>query len=107
MQIEFENEEIELLIERGKGKNSLYKKLSKQAIFMRKLDIIMETLSSAKDIKSVFEFSYLHCEYLKHNLLGKFSIRILQGKPYRLIFREHRDKVTIEIIEINEHYGNK
>lgn len=44
MQIEFENEEIELLIERGKGKNSLYKKLSKQAIFMRKLDIIMETL---------------------------------------------------------------
>ena len=74
---------------------------------MSKLDIIMETLSSAKDIKSVFEFSYLHCEYLKHNLSGKLSIRILQGKPYRLIFREHRDKVTIEIIEINEHYGNK
>lgn len=67
----------------------------------------LQTLSSAKDIKSVFEFSYLHCEYLKHNLLGKLSIRILQGKPYRLIFREHRDKVTIEIIEINEHYGNK
>ncbi len=74
---------------------------------MKDLDKVMGILRMAPNAISLSSYRSLHYERLKYNLSGLSSVRIGYKSPYRLIFREHRDKVTIEIIEINEHYGNK
>lgn len=51
-------------------------------------------------------FSFLHYERLRH--VGLSSVRILNGRVERLLFRESAEGVEITLIEINEnHYGDK
>ncbi|MBO5847902.1 MAG: hypothetical protein J6R17_01665 [Bacteroidales bacterium] len=60
----------------------------------------MEHVSKLKD------FSFLHYEQLKHVSLS--SVRIINGRVERLLFKETEDGIQISLIEINEdHYGNK
>lgn len=52
------------------------------------------------------DFSFLHYEQLKHVSLS--SVRIINGRVERLLFKETEDGIQISLIEINEdHYGNK
>jgi hypothetical protein len=52
------------------------------------------------------EYSFLHYEKLKHISLS--SVRIINGRVERLLFKETEDGIQISLIEINEnHYGNK
>ncbi len=54
----------------------------------------------------LMKISYLHYEKLKHKPLS--SVRIMNGRIERLLFRETDEGLNITIIELNnDHYGNK
>ena len=105
--IEYEDEAIELLIKTGKSDNKRYKKLNSNASFKRNLSKVMLLLRSVSNVKDLGRFGQLHYEALKHDLAGKSSVRIGYNSKYRLIFEEFDNGIRINLIEINEHYGDK
>ncbi len=108
LNIECEDIELKDLIERGRcTTNRLYKKLSSNASFKKDL---ANAINKLKLVNAVVELCYiksLNYEPLKGNLQGYSSIRIGFKSKYRLLFTEHDGGITIKLIEINEHYGDK
>lgn len=52
------------------------------------------------------QWSFLHYEKLKNYELS--SIRVMNGRVERILFKETENGIVITIIELNEtHYGNK
>ena len=52
-------------------------------------------------------YSCLHYERLRNNA-ELSSVRVVNGRVERLLFRETEDGIEITIIELNnDHYGNK
>ena len=105
--IEYEDEAIELLIKTGKSDDKRYKKLNSNASFKRNLSKVMLLLRSVSNVKDLGRFGQLHYEALKNDLAGKSSVRIGYNSKYRLIFEEFDNGIRINLIEINEHYGDK
>ena len=102
MVIEFENEEIENL-EKHKytGKN---KKNRSNDKLIRNLDKVIKFLSAAEDIVAVGRITSLHYEPLTG--IPNSSVRVGFDTKYRLIFNEKEDKLTLLLLELNEHYGD-
>ena len=67
---------------------------------------IYNLMRSLEHVSRLKEYSFLHYEQLKHISLS--SVRIINGRVERLLFKEIDDGIKISLIEINEnHYGNK
>nr|WP_308571793.1 hypothetical protein [uncultured Prevotella sp.] len=104
MDIYIEDEDLKELIETGK--NRKYKKFSKDKVFMQKLVMVIQTMRAVSNTRMLGSVSFLHYERLKHS--GRSSIRIMNGRVERLIFRESEDGKEVTIIILDEtHYGNK
>lgn len=107
MVIEYDNEEIKLLIETGKSTDKQYKKLRSNNTFIKDLCKVILQLRSAPNTEFLKKIKSLNYEHLKYNLTGCSSVRIGYNAKYRLIFAELDDGIKIKLIEINEHYGDK
>ena len=105
--ISYNNKELEDLILRGQSTDKLYKKLSKNRRFMFDLNKVMGILHSVSNVSELYDFKSLHYEQLKYDLSGFSSVRIGYTSKYRLLFLEQESGVSIELININEHYGDK
>lgn len=104
MKIDFDDEDLKELIE--KGINNKYKKLSKDKKFMSCLISVYNILCDVDSTNDLKLFSRLHYEKLKH--VAKSSVRIMNGRVERLIFEEYDNGIRIVFVELNEdHYGNK
>lgn len=104
MKIDFDDEDLKELIE--KGTNNKYKKLSKDKKFMCCLISVYNILCDVDSTNDLKLFSRLHYEKLKY--VGKSSVRIMNGRVERLIFEEYDNGIRIVFVELNEdHYGNK
>ena len=89
------------------GKNNKYKKYSKDKKFMEGLARVYNVLTTVADTDGLKPYSFLHYEKLKYydNLS---SVRVVNGRVERLLFKELEDGIEIAIIELNhDHYGNK
>ncbi len=107
LNIEYEDEAIESLIRTGKSDDKRYKKLSSNASFKRDLSKVILILRSVSNAKELRKYGQLHYEPLKYELADKYSVRIGYNSKYRLIFEEFENGIRINLIEINEHYGDK
>lgn len=107
MIIEYEDEELRILITAHNSTDKRYKKLKSNATFLKDLDKVMMLLRTAKSTSDLDKFHQLHYEKLKYDLSGKSSVRIGFTSKYRLIFEEFENGIRIKLIEINEHYGDK
>ena len=105
--IEYEDEAIETLIKTGRSNDKRYKKLSSNASFKRDLSKVVLILRSVSNVKDLGRYGQLHYEALKYDLASKSSVRIGYSSKYRLIFEEFENGIRINLIEINEHYGDK
>jgi hypothetical protein len=105
MKVNISDKDLDELIRTGK--NNKYKKYSKDGKFMKGLAKVYTVLLTTSDTKTLESYSFLHYEKLKYydNLS---SVRIVNGRVERLLFRELEDGIEITIIELNnDHYGNK
>ena len=64
----------------------------------------MKYLDAAEDIVAVGKITSLHYEPLTGSPYS--SVRVGYDTKYRLIFNEEEDKITLSLIELNEHYGD-
>lgn len=102
MIIEFENEEIEDLVHHKYTGD--YKKYRSNAKLIRNLDKVIKYLENAVDIVAVGKITSLHYEPMTGSCHS--SVRVGFDTKYRLIFDEKEDKLTLILIELNEHYGD-
>lgn len=107
MIIEYEDEELRILISTHNSTDKRYKKLKSNKTFLRDLDKVMLILRATKNVTGLEKYQQLHYEKLKYGLSGKSSVRIGYTSKYRLIFEEFENGIRIKLIEINEHYGDK
>lgn len=105
--IEYEDEAIETLIKTGQSNDKRYKKLTSNTRFKNDLSKVILILRSVSNVKELGKYGQLHYEALKYDLVGKSSVRIGYNSKYRLIFEEFDNGIRINLIEINEHYGDK
>lgn len=98
---------LKQLYEEGKSKK--YKAYSRDARFLGAFQEVINTLRGVESTNDLPLFSFLHYEQLKHQGDDpKSSVRIMNGRVERLIFRELDGGIEIEIIELDDtHYGNK
>ena len=102
MVIEYENAGIEDLVHHKYTGD--YKKYRSNAKLIRNLDKVIKYLESAPDIVAVGKINSLHYEPMTGNCHS--SVRVGYDTKYRLIFDENDDKITLILIELNEHYGD-
>jgi plasmid maintenance system killer protein len=105
MQVKYCDKDLEELI--FTGNNSKYKKYSRDKRFMKGLAQVYTILQVVANAEGLRPYSYLHYEKLANNV-NLSSVRILNGRVERLLFKEINDGIEITIIELNTtHYGNK
>ena len=105
MKIVFEDTDLEELI--TTGRNSKYKKYTRNAKFMKALATAynyMRLIDVASDLRAI---SFLHYEQLA-GTNGKSSIRVVNGMVERILFREFDGGISITVLSLDDtHYGNK
>ena len=105
MKIVFEDTDLEELI--TTGRNSKYKKYTRNAKFMKALATAynyMRMVDVASDLRAI---SFLHYEQLA-GTNGMSSIRVVNGMVERILFREFDGGINITVLSLDDtHYGNK
>ena len=105
MKVNFSDKDLDELIRTGK--NNKYKKNSRERKFMEGLARVYKVMQIVADTSGLKAYSFLHYEKLANNL-NLSSVRVMNGRVERLLFRELEEGVEIIIIELNkDHYGNK
>ncbi len=105
MYIEFEDSDLEELI--TTGRNSKYKKYTRNAKFMIALAVAYNYLRTSQQASDLRAVSFLHYEQLA-GTNGLSSIRVVNGMVERIIFREFDGGIKITLLTLdNSHYGNK
>ena len=105
MKIQIDDADLKELIETGH--NNRFKRLERSRKFMEALGRVYGILEMVNDTRGLKPYSFLHYEQLK-DTGGLSSVRILNGRVERLIFREIENGVEIVILELDTtHYGNK
>lgn len=104
MNVIFEDKDLEELI--CTGQNRKYKKYAKDARFMSALVRVYSTLCATEKASRLVQFSFLHYEQLRG--LNLSSVRVMNGRVERILFRETEEGLVITIIDLDDtHYGNK
>ena len=102
MKLEYIDDELEALVYHNYiGR---YKSYKSNAKLIRNLDKVIRKLMAAKNIAEIANNNSLGY----HPLTGSphSSVRVGYDTKYRLEFDEHEDKITLLLIELNEHYGD-
>ena len=108
MNIEFIDEDLKEFCSTGQSKKNRYKRYVRDKAFMAALANVLSTLLLASETTALKEFSFLHYEKLTGDRSGTSSVRIMNGRVERLIFRENAEGIEIVVMELNaDHYGNK
>lgn len=104
----FEDSDLEEYVQEGRSKVKPYKDYAKDKNFTERLQTVVETMRSVDNASELSCFSFLKYEKLKYSYSGFSSVRIINNRVERLIFKETEKGLKITIIEINDtHYGNK
>lgn len=104
MNVLFKDTELEQLVLYGKSRK--YEKYARDAKFTERLVRAVNIMRIVGEARMLANYSYLHYEKLKHR--DASSIRIMNGRIERIIFRELNNGIEIELLELNnDHYGNK
>lgn len=108
MNVNIPDDELKDYILTGKS-DGKYKKLARDKKFSEKLVNIHALMCAVPNTVALKQYSFLHYEKLRYyKEPNSSSVRIMNGRVERLIFKETEDGIEITIIEINEtHYGNK
>ena len=105
MKVKISDKDLDELIR--PGNNNRYKRYSRDRRFMEGLARVYKVMLNVADTDGLKLYSFLHYEKLANNV-NLSSVRVLNGRVERLLFRELDDGVEIIIIELNnDHYGNK
>ena len=105
MKVEISDDDLKELIETGH--NNKYKRYSKDKRFMEGLARAYKLMLAVEKARGQIAYSFLHYERLRNNA-ELSSVRVVNGRVERLLFRETEDGIEITIIELNnDHYGNK
>lgn len=105
MQIIFDDSDLEELI--TTGRNSKYKKYTRNAKFMQALAVAYNYLRTVERASELRLISFLHYEQLA-GTNGLSSIRVVNGMVERIIFREFEGGIRITVLSLDDtHYGNK
>lgn len=105
MEVIVDGELQELLIN---GNSKIYRDIARNTVLMKGYRRAVATMQAVRNSKELHTFSYLHYEQLKHEYSGYSSVRLSNGYVHRLIFKEHDDCISLELIDIDDtHYGNK
>ena len=105
MQIVFEDNDLEELI--TTGRNSRYKKYTRNAKFMRALVTAYNYLRLSNCTNDLRNIYFLHYEQLA-GTNGLSSIRVVNGMVERILFREFDGGIRIIVLSLDDtHYGNK
>lgn len=105
MKVNIAEDDLKELIETGH--NNKYKKYSRDRSFMEGLARAYKIMLIVEKAAGLSKYSFLHYEQLR-NRVGLSSVRILNNRVERLLFRELEDGIEITIVELNDdHYGNK
>ncbi len=108
LKIECDDIELSDLILKGRcTTNHIYKKLSSNASFKADLAKVMNKLKAVDNVSELKNIGSLNYKTLVGDKYGYSSVRIGFKSKYRLLFTEHEDGITIKLIEISEHYGDK
>ena len=104
MQVIFEDRDLEQLI--MTGNNHKYRKYSRDLRFMQSLGRMYKIMTAVADTKALSAFSYLHYEKLRE--VDVSSVRVMNNRVERVLFREIENGIVITIIDLDDtHYGNK
>lgn|SRR5690554_323406 len=104
----FEDCDLEEYVLEGRSKIKPYKDYAKIKKFTSSLQTVIEVIRSVNNASELQNFSFLKYEKLKHGLSGLSSVRVMNNRVERLIFRETEEGIVITILELdNTHYGNK
>ena len=104
MNVSFEDVELEKLIITHQSKK--YKKYTRDKKFLWALDRVFNDLQGIAKCSDLKQLSYLHYEKLKK--IGLSSVRVMNGRVERLLFKELENGIRISIIELDEtHYGQR
>ena len=105
MRIVFEDKDLERLV--CDEDNRKYRKYIKDRKFRGKLKEVVLVMRNAERTRELRQYSYLHYEQLK-GTNGLSSVRVMNGRIERLIFREIDDGIEIQMLEMNnDHYGKE
>ena len=105
MKIVFEDTDLEELIKTGR--NSKYKKYTRNEKFMKALAVAYNYLRLANCTNDLRSISFLHYEQLA-GTNGMSSIRVVNGMVERILFREFEGGISITVLSLDDtHYGNK
>ena len=105
MKIFFEDTDLEELI--TTGRNSKYKKYTRNAKFMTALATAYNYLRMVDVASNLRAISFLHYEQLA-GTNGLSSIRVVNGMVERIIFREFDGGISITVLSLDDtHYGKK
>ena len=104
MKVTFEDIELESLVLTHRSRK--YKKYQRDSKFLAALDRVHDDLRDAAKTSDLRILSYLHYEQLRG--VNMSSVRVMNGRVERLLFREYEDGIEISIIEMDEtHYGQR
>ena len=88
------------------GNNHKYRKYSRDLRFMQSLGRMYKIMTAVADTKALSAFSYLHYEKLRE--VDVSSVRVMNNRVERVLFREIENGIVITIIDLDDtHYGNK
>ena len=105
MEIVFEDTDLEELI--TTGRNSKYKKYTRNAKFMTALATAYNYLRMVDVASDLRAISFLHYEQLA-GTNGMSSIRVVNGMVERILFREFDGGIKITVLSLDDtHYGKK
>ena len=105
MEIVFEDTDLEELI--TTGRNSKYKKYTRNAKFMTALATAYNYLRMVDVASNLRAISFLHYEQLA-GTNGLSSIRVVNGMVESIIFREFDGGISITVLSLDDtHYGKK
>ena len=105
MEIVFEDTDLEELI--TTGRNSKYKKYTRNAKFMTALATAYNYLRMVDVASDLRAISFLHYEQLA-GTNGLSSIRVVNGMVERIILREFDGGISITVLSLDDtHYGKK
>lgn len=108
MRVSFFDASLEELYREGQTNDKRYKKYARNKKFMDGFLRAISVMENIDSCSSLNNFSFLHYEKLKYQYSGLSSVRIMNGKVERLIFRETNDGFEVVLITIDDtHYGNK
>lgn len=106
------DKELEAFLQDKSKSGNHFKKYARDAVFYSKLvDVfrIFYAIESVDDLKPPYTlFSYLKYERLKYQSESVSSVRVMNGRVERILFREVNDGIEIVVLKLDDtHYGNK